>query len=196
MNKEGYCSNCETDSSTEPNFNCNTCCCQKCRYKKCQCSNKQVSIVTSQKTFPILSSYYCDKCNIYNTTEECNECVLKKKMKSLYCINCHNDGSNEPNFICKICYCQRCSKKNTECKCEKVTKYGLYVTKCERCHTKSYTDTECKCRFCNVCKEYTTPYRWSLSKNCCYACYEQNICFCFSHKYGHCYNCKYGEFLY
>ena len=117
-------------------------------------------------------------------------------MKSLYCINCHNYGSNEPNFICKICYCQRCSKKNTECKCEKVTKHDLYVTKCERCHTKSYTDTECKCRFCDVCKEYTTPYRWSLSKNCCYACYEQNICFCFSHKYGHCYHCEYGEFLY
>jgi hypothetical protein len=177
MNKYGYCSNCETDSSTEPTFNCTMCCCQKCKYKKCECLNKDVCIVTSQNSLPILSSYYCDKCNIYNTTEKCKECVWKNKAKTLYCINCHKYGSPEPNFICMICFCQKCSNKNTECKCNDCNKV-LYK------HEK----------LCNGCNKTQTLSGWYKKRDCCYNCYKNIYCYCYLMKWRNCIECESGEF--
>ena len=158
MNKEGYCSNCETDSSIEPNFYCNTCCCELCKYKKCKC---------------------CKKCK-------------DKRYKNCLHFNTHLNKYylfEEEAIDGKLILLYDRNKSKT------LEKSNEKITKCERCHTKKYTDTECKCRFCDVCKKYTTSLRWSLVYNCCYDCYTKNICHCVYTEYGECYKCRYGEFL-
>ena len=182
MSKKPYCSNCETYYSIEPSFYCTQCCCKDCKYKNCKCLNKN-SICTSKKI----------SCTISYTD------IRTNKIKSLYCITCFpNGGSNEPNFICSICCCKKCSKKNTECKCNSYSSLSDYYSNlCERCNSKSYK--KCDCTFCTTCSKYKTLSRWSKYYNCCYDCYQKNICFCnslsLSHKSGFCYHCDYGDFL-
>jgi len=198
MNKEVYCSNCKTDSSTEPTFNCIVCCCKKCKYKKCECLNKVVCKVTSSQTSSILLQNYCDKCNIYNTTEKCKECVWKNKAKTLYCINCHKYGSPEPNFICMICCCQKCSNKNTECNCIKYS--SRPINDCNKGETlykdlyKDYKDLFKDKKLCNGCNNSQPVSTWYKKRDCCYNCYKNIYCHCFLMKWRDCIECESGEF--
>jgi len=133
MNKEVYCSNCETDNKTQPNFDCIKCCCYVCKYKKCKCSDKRLSsIITNDRRgikSPTDNLKKCEKCKTIVNSSDSHKCYL--------CVKCNNYSSLE-NCNCKCCWlCNKYLKNVSSYK----TFFQGDMDYCYDCYTKYV----CKC---------------------------------------------------
>ena len=102
----------------------------------------------------------------------------------MYCISCDINGSTEPNFICMMCCCQKCSKKNTDCNCIKnsIHKYSTRSNNvCNKCNNTFKEKCDCKC--CWFCNKYSQSVRsyhtyFQGKIDYCYDCYTNVVCKC------------------
>ena len=169
-----YCISCDINGSTEPNFNCIMCRCQKCSKKdtECKCAKNPDR------------HDWCRKCNskLAKYQRECN-CRL--------CLSCNN-YKNETKWNN---YKKETKWKLRESAWFKEMRRDDWCDDCNEIPDALYERQKARKRLCSCCKTEKDDFRWHLKYNWCYECYKEKICFCCSHKNGYCYHCEYGDFF-
>jgi len=145
MNKEKnsmYCISCDIAGSTEPNFNCMMCCCQKCgkndtecicpknpdRHDWCRkCNSKIAKFGKCNCRMCLFCSEYKNETKWHGSHIRCYDC--DEKQKSLYktkslCNYCKNEktlrGWSKRDNCCKDCFIERI------CNCHRIINTQIY----------------------------------------------------------------------